>query len=85
MPTVRPRHYITETDEITHALESARRAWPELSDKPTALLRQLILAGEQRLADQARSVDQLPDQLGSRIAARFVGAGQTEDFKEVRR
>lgn len=52
MPTVRPRHYITETDEITHALESARRAWPELSDKPTALLRQLILVGEQRIADQ---------------------------------
>lgn len=44
-PTVRPRHPITETDEITQALEAARRAWPELAEKPTALLRQLILAG----------------------------------------
>ncbi|MGB8404896.1 MAG: hypothetical protein WCE30_12620 [Mycobacterium sp.] len=52
MPIVRPRHPITETDEIARALEVARRAWPELADEPTALLRQLILAGERSIEDR---------------------------------
>lgn len=50
MPTTHRRHAITETDEITNALEMARRAWPDLADKPGALLRQLILLGRNTLA-----------------------------------
>lgn len=52
MPTVRPRHPITETDDIAHALSTARRTWPDLSDKPAALLRRLILMGERSLDDR---------------------------------
>lgn len=51
MPTTRRRHAITETDEITAALDAARRAWPHLADKPNELLRQLILTGKHALAD----------------------------------
>jgi hypothetical protein len=29
MPTARPRHMITETDDITAALDAAARRWPE--------------------------------------------------------
>lgn len=50
MPTDRRRHAITETDDISDALAVARRAWPDLADKPGALLRQLILAGQKTLA-----------------------------------
>lgn len=53
MPTARPRHPITETDDIARALETARRVWPELSDKPAVLLRLLILAGQQSVEDRA--------------------------------
>ena len=49
MPTTHPRHAITETEEISDALLVARRQWPDLADKPGALLRRLILAGRNSL------------------------------------
>jgi hypothetical protein len=49
MPTVRRRHAITETEEISAALAVARIVWPELADKPGALLLRLILTGRNRL------------------------------------
>ncbi|MBB5167427.1 hypothetical protein [Mycobacterium sp. AZCC_0083] len=42
MPTTHRRHVITETDDISNALDIARRTWPDLADTPGALLRQLI-------------------------------------------
>jgi hypothetical protein len=45
MPTVRPRHAITETPEIAEALDDAAVVWPELRDDRTALLRKLIETG----------------------------------------
>jgi hypothetical protein len=50
MPTAHRRHAITETDDITNALEIASTAWPDLADKPGALLRRLILLGRNTLA-----------------------------------
>jgi hypothetical protein len=49
MPTSHRRHAITETDEITAALAVARAVWPDLADKPGALLRRLILTGRNSL------------------------------------
>jgi hypothetical protein len=49
VPTSSQRHAITETDEIKHALDTARLAWPHLANNPSALLRQLILTGEYAL------------------------------------
>ncbi|WP_326545314.1 hypothetical protein QGN32_16020 [Mycolicibacterium sp. ND9-15] len=49
MPTSHPRHAVTETEEISDALAVARRTWPELADKPGALLRRLILEGRNTL------------------------------------
>lgn len=51
MPTTKPRHSITETEGIAHALDVAARAWPELRDDRPALLRRLIERG----AEQAES------------------------------
>lgn len=43
MPTTKPRHAITETAEVAHALAVARRRWP---GQPTAsLLTRLIAEG----------------------------------------
>jgi len=50
MPTARPRHMITETDDITAALDAAARRWPESADNRAELIRRLIcehLPGEQ--------------------------------------
>ena len=45
MPTLRPRHMVTETDEIHQALEDAALIWPELAGDKGALVRRLIEAG----------------------------------------
>lgn len=47
MPTQRPRHMLTETDDLTAALTDAALAWPELAGDKGALLKRLIEAGAQ--------------------------------------
>jgi hypothetical protein len=70
MPTRHPRHAITETEEITDALGVARRAWPDLADKPDALLRRLILDWRNTLARKHSDADQRVDKPLRRPAAR---------------
>ncbi|MDQ3359639.1 MAG: hypothetical protein M3520_12615 [Actinomycetota bacterium] len=43
MPTTRPRHFVTETDELSAALDAAAHRWPDLS-RPQLLVR-LALEG----------------------------------------
>ncbi len=45
VPTTRPRHFVTETDDLSVALDAAARRWPELS-RPQLLVR-LALEGDQ--------------------------------------
>lgn len=44
MPTTRPRHFVTETDDLSAALDAAARRWPEMS-RPQLLVR-LALEGD---------------------------------------
>ncbi|MCU1695938.1 MAG: hypothetical protein JWR34_2001 [Mycobacterium sp.] len=55
MPTTHRRHVITETDDTSNALDIARRTWPDLADKPGALVRQLILTRRNTLMDDHAS------------------------------
>lgn len=43
MPTTRPRHFVTETDDLAQALDAAESRWPGLS-RPQILV-QLALEG----------------------------------------
>ena len=55
MPTTRPRHFVTETDELAVALDEAARRWPDLSR--AQLLVRLALEGHraaQRTRDERR-------------------------------
>lgn len=45
MPTTRPRHYVTETDDLATALDAEASRWPGLSR--AQLLVQLALEGHQ--------------------------------------
>jgi hypothetical protein len=56
MPTAHRHHAITGTDDISDALNVARRAWPELADRPGAL-RQLILVGRNTLTQNHAAAD----------------------------
>lgn len=45
MPTTRPRHTVTETDELARALDEAARYWPEERDARSRLLLHLVEEG----------------------------------------
>lgn len=85
MPTAHRRHAVTETEDIAAALEVARNAWPELADKPGALLRQLILAGEDAVqarmsragAERYRSIEQT-----SGVLTGVYGPGYLERIRQ---
>jgi hypothetical protein len=53
MPTARPRHSITETDDLSRALRDAARRWPEDRERPTKLLLDLIHEGHTAITERA--------------------------------
>jgi hypothetical protein len=66
MPTTRPRHSVTETDDIAAALRDAAAQWPEDRDSPGRLLVRLLRAGhdairgrrEENIAGQRRRLEE---------------------------
>lgn len=45
MPTSRPRHTITETDDVANALDDAARRWPAERSRRRQLLLRLVREG----------------------------------------
>jgi len=84
MPTTNPRYAITETEDITNALEIARRTWPDLADKPGALLRQLILVGRNTLADDHAAADRTRRQAVEATAGALRGVFGHDYLSELR-
>ena len=52
MPTKRPRHLITETDEVSRALVAAAKRWPDESGSRTKLLLRLLEEGHRTIDEQ---------------------------------
>jgi hypothetical protein len=52
VPTTRPRHIVTETDELAAALDAAAQRWPEDRDRRSRLLLRLVDAGHRLLQDE---------------------------------
>ncbi len=48
MPTTRPRHQVTETEEIARAIDEAARRWPEEASR-ARLLARLVAEGHRAL------------------------------------
>ena len=84
MPTNHRRHAITETDDISNALEIARRAWPDLAHKPGALLRQLILVGRNTLAHDHTAAARKREQSVEKTSGALAGVFGTDYLKELR-
>jgi hypothetical protein len=53
MPTTRPRHLVTETDQVAKALDDAARRWPEDRGRRGKLLLHLVEEGHRALLDEA--------------------------------
>ncbi|MEB3982531.1 hypothetical protein OQ968_14805 [Mycobacterium sp. 663a-19] len=81
MPTHHRRHTITETGDISNALEIARRTWPELADKPGTLLHQLILVGRDALAHDHAAAARKRQQAVGALAGVF-GADYLKELRE---
>jgi hypothetical protein len=52
MPTTRPRHTLTETDELAAALDTAARRWPEDAQSRSRLLLRLVQAGQRAISEE---------------------------------
>ena len=85
MPTApHLRHAITETDDISNALEIARQTWPALADKPGALLRQLIIVGRNTLAHDHAAADQARRQAVEATTGALAGVFGPDYLSELR-
>ena len=51
MPTSRPRHIITETEEVTRALDDAAKRWPADAHSGSKLLLRLVEEGHRAVVD----------------------------------
>jgi hypothetical protein len=85
MPTTNRRHAITETDDIASALDVAAKTWPDLADKPGALLRRLILLGRDTLAHDRVAADDAREQAIDATAGALAGAFGPEYLHELRK
>jgi hypothetical protein len=52
VPTARPRHTITETDDIARALGDAAQRWPRDRARPGRLLLDLVREGHRAITAQ---------------------------------
>jgi hypothetical protein len=52
VPTTKPRHTLTETDELAAALDAAARRWPEDAESRSRLLLRLVQAGGRAISEE---------------------------------
>lgn len=73
MPTTRPRHTLTETDELSAALKLAAQRWPEDAGRPNRLLLRLVAAGERAIAPEQRRARERRRRAIERHHGQFTG------------
>jgi hypothetical protein len=84
MPTSRPRHTITETQEIAEALDRAARHWPERASHRGQLLLHLVREGSCSL-EHAEGEERLRRQAAvRRTAGALTGAYPPGYLKRLR-
>ncbi len=71
MPTARPRHQVTETDELARALDLAEKRWP--GESRGRLLVRLAHAGAAAVADSLRAADDARRRRLDAVAGKYPG------------
>lgn len=85
MPTTRPRHVITETDEIAKALDQAAKRWPADRDSRTTLLRHLVDEGLRAVIDEQARKSAARRATVARTSGALSGAYGEDFLVELRR
>ncbi len=83
VPTTRPRHFVTETDQLAAALDQAAERWPELSR--AQLIVRLALEGEAAVERQGAERMERRRKALQRLKGSFTGVygpGYLERIRE---
>ncbi|NNG35542.1 hypothetical protein [Nakamurella aerolata] len=84
MPTTKHRYPVTETPEVAAALAAAARRWPDDRDRPSRLLRRLIVEGHRSIdpaihADRSARLAAL-----ERVSRSFTGMYEPDYLARLR-
>ena len=84
VPTMKPRHAVTETPEVSEALHAAARRWPADRDRPARLLRHLIEEGFKSI--EPENVERHNDRLDTlhRISGSYTGLHEPGHLEDLR-
>lgn len=85
MPTARPRHTLTETDELARALQDAARRWPDDSERPAKLLLDLVREGHRAIVTEVESAVASRREAIERTGGALTGSYPAGYLEEVRR
>lgn len=83
MPTTRPRHMITETDQLSDALVEAAKIWPELADQRALLLRKVLEVGIETIETRATEQTKIRLAKVQKIAGSMDGVWPANWKKEL--
>jgi len=72
MPTKNPRSHITHTPQVAHALDVARRQWPE-EERDSALILLLLEEGARAVEDRAERDDARRSERLRSLAGKYSG------------
>jgi len=85
MPTTRPRHTLTETDELARALDAAAERWPEDRHSRTRLLARLVDLGWTTLRVEVGSDEEDYQAAVLETAGMFRGLYRPNYLEELRK
>lgn len=74
MPTSRPRHTVTESDELSNALDDAAKRWPEDRDARARLLVHLAQEGHRALKERDAALQDRRREALRRTSGALTGA-----------
>ena len=85
MPTTRPRHTVTESEDLTATLDAAARRWPEDEHRRSRLLLRLVQEGRRAVDDDAAARVERRRAAIERTAGIFTGLYPPGYLEELRR
>jgi hypothetical protein len=74
MPTSRPRHTVTESDELSRALDDAAKRWPEDRDARGRLLLHLAHEGHRAIKERSDADEDRRREAVRRTSGALTGA-----------
>lgn len=84
MPTTRPRHLITETDQVSRALTVAAKRWPDESNSRSKLLVRLLEEGRRALDNERDHAEHSRRETVARTSGALTGVYAADYLAELR-